>query len=147
MIQFLIHLITSKNNIRYEIKKWLQAGKACNYSLNTLLSSRLLSRNGKIRNYRIHNSYPSSSIIWMWKVVSTLQDENTFREFENKILMQKFVDLSNKFKFGHINVDKANKISFSYNDGLSEQYVRTFNDSLKDIYLNFTLHNVGLSFF
>jgi hypothetical protein len=65
---------------------------------------------------------------------------------ENKILMQKFLDLSSKFKFGHINVDKANKISFSYQDGLSEQYVKTFNDSLKDMYLknkNFSLLNNG----
>ena len=53
---------------------------------------------------------------------------------ENKILMQKFLNLSHQFKFGHIKVDKANKISFSYQDGLSEQYVKTFNDSLKDIY-------------
>jgi hypothetical protein len=53
---------------------------------------------------------------------------------ENKILMQKFIDLSREFKFGHINIDKANKITFSYQDGLSEQYVKTFNDSLSRIY-------------
>ena len=52
-----------------------------------------------------------------------------------KIQMQKFLDLSSRFKFGHINVDKANKISFSYQDGLSEQYVKTYNDSINDIYL------------
>jgi hypothetical protein len=52
-----------------------------------------------------------------------------------KIQMQKFLDLSSRFKFGNINVDKANKISFSYQDGLSEQYVKTLNDSIYDIYL------------
>lgn len=65
---------------------------------------------------------------------------------ENKVLMQRFLDLSSKFKFGHISVDKANKISFSYQDGLSEQYVKTFNDSLKDIYIknkDFRLLNNG----
>jgi hypothetical protein len=31
---------------------------------------------------------------------------------ENKIFVQKFLDLSSKYKFGHISVDKANKISF-----------------------------------
>ena len=65
---------------------------------------------------------------------------------ENKILMQKFVDLSREFKFGHINVDKTNKISFSYQEDLPEQYVRSFNDSLRNIYLNnkdFRLLNNG----
>ena len=65
---------------------------------------------------------------------------------ENKVLMQRFLDLSSKFKFGHISVDKANKISFSYQDGLSEQYIRAFNDSLQSIYSNnkdFRLLNNG----
>jgi hypothetical protein len=55
---------------------------------------------------------------------------------ENKIIMQRFIDLSRKFKFGHIKVDKSNKISFSYKEGLSEQFVMTFNDSLKNKYAN-----------
>ena len=50
--------------------------------------------------------------------------------------MQRFIDLSRKFKFGHIKVDKSNKVSFSYRDGLSEQFVITFNDSLKEKYSN-----------
>lgn len=54
----------------------------------------------------------------------------------NKIVMQRFIDLSKKFKFGHIKVDKSNKVSFSYSDGLSEQFVMTLNDSLKNKYSN-----------
>ena len=54
---------------------------------------------------------------------------------EKKILMQRFIDLSRRFKFGNITIDKTNKISFSYRDGLPEQYVKTFNDSLKNLYL------------
>lgn len=54
----------------------------------------------------------------------------------NKIDMQRFIDLSRKFKFGHIKVDRLNKVSFSYRDGLPEQYVKTFNDSLKEKYSN-----------
>jgi len=54
----------------------------------------------------------------------------------NKIAMQRFIDLSKKFKFGHIKVDKSNKVSFSYRDGLSEQFVMTLNDSLKNKYSN-----------
>ena len=53
---------------------------------------------------------------------------------EIKIRMQKFMNLSREYKFGHINIDTENKIAFSYRDGLSEQYVKTFNDSLKDLY-------------
>lgn len=88
--------------------------------------------------------------------VSDLTDQNsdktsTINKYnidtvENKIIMQKFIDLGREFKFGHIKVDKSNKISFSYKDGLSEQYVMTFNDSLKNIYLknkDFKLLNNG----
>ncbi len=53
---------------------------------------------------------------------------------ENKIIMKRFIDLSRKFKFGHTKVDKLNRISFSYKDGLSEQFVMTFNDSVQDKY-------------
>ena len=49
---------------------------------------------------------------------------------------QKFIDLSRKYNFGHINIDKKNKIYFSYRDGLSEQYVMVFTDSLKRKYSN-----------
>ena len=54
----------------------------------------------------------------------------------NKIDMQRFINLSRKFKFGHIKVERLNKVSFSYRDGLPEQYVKTFNDSLKEKYSN-----------
>lgn len=52
----------------------------------------------------------------------------------SKIYAQRFIYLSKKYKFGHISIDKSNKISFSYKDGLAEQYVKTFNDSTKNIY-------------
>ena len=49
---------------------------------------------------------------------------------------QKFIELSRKYKLGHINIDRENKIFFSYKDGLPEQYVKVFNDSLKIKYSN-----------
>ncbi len=52
-----------------------------------------------------------------------------------KINAQEFINLSKKYKFGHINIDRKNKISFSYIDGLSEQFVKTLNDSMKMAYL------------
>jgi hypothetical protein len=73
--------------------------------------------------------------------ISDLTDQNSDKTatinkynidtIENKIVMQRFIDLSKKFKFGHIKVDKSNKVSFSFRDGLSEQFVMTLNDSLK----------------
>jgi hypothetical protein len=48
---------------------------------------------------------------------------------------QEFINLSRKYKFGHIKIDRKNIISFSYRDGLSEQFVKTLNDSVKTLYL------------
>lgn len=52
-----------------------------------------------------------------------------------KTQMQQFINLSKKYKFGHIYVDRNNKIIFSYKNGLFEQYVKTFNDSTRNVYL------------
>ena len=58
---------------------------------------------------------------------------DTLQRLDN---IKKFVSLSKKFKFGHIKIDKDNKISFSYKDGLAEQYVRPLNDSVQKVYIN-----------
>ncbi|UAY53575.1 hypothetical protein [Ferruginibacter albus] len=52
-----------------------------------------------------------------------------------KVNAQLFIDLSRKYKFGHILIDKANKISFSYIKDLPEECVMPLNDSIKNIYL------------
>ena len=44
--------LTNQNSIREEIKSTLKSGNACYYSVQNLLSSRLLSRNLKIKIYR-----------------------------------------------------------------------------------------------
>ena len=65
---------------------------------------------------------------------------------EQKNNLQKFIDLSREYKFGHIGIDKNNKISFSYKEGLSEQYVKSFNDSIENLYvknIDFILLNNG----
>ena len=64
----------------------------------------------------------------------------------SKSCAQKFIDLSKKYSFGHILVDRKNKISFSYKDGLAEQYVKALNDSINNAYLkkkNFVLLSNG----
>jgi hypothetical protein len=49
--KYLGMIATNKNLIREEIKRSLNSGNACYYSVQTLLSSRLLSKNLKIRKY------------------------------------------------------------------------------------------------
>jgi len=49
---------------------------------------------------------------------------------------QEFINLSRKFKFGHIEMNRNIKISFSFRDGLYEQYVKAMNDSVKNKYKN-----------
>jgi len=44
--------LTNQNSIEEEIKSRLRSGNACYYSVQNLLSSRLLSKNLKIKIYR-----------------------------------------------------------------------------------------------
>ncbi len=46
----------------------------------------------------------------------------------------RFIQLSRKYKFGHILINRKNKISFSYIDGKSEEYVKTFDDDIEKKY-------------
>jgi hypothetical protein len=61
--------------------------------------------------------------------------ENEIDTIILKALAQKFVDLSDKYKFVHITIDKANQITFSYKDGLPVQFARPLNDSVRADYL------------
>ena len=50
--KYLGSLLTNQNSIQEEIKCRLKAGNLCYYSVQTLLSSRLLSKNLKIKIYK-----------------------------------------------------------------------------------------------
>ena len=50
--KYLGYLVTNQNSIQEEIKCRLKAGNSCYYSVQTLLSSRLLSKNLKIKIYK-----------------------------------------------------------------------------------------------
>ena len=50
--QYLGSLVTNQNSIHDKIKCRLKAGNSCYYSVQTLLSSRLLSENFKIKIYK-----------------------------------------------------------------------------------------------
>ena len=49
--KYLGSLLTNQNSIQEEIKRRLKAGNSCYYSVQTLLSSRLFSKNLKIEIY------------------------------------------------------------------------------------------------
>ena len=50
--KYLVTTLTNKNSIAGEIKSRLRSGNACYHSVQNLLSSRLLSKNLKIKIYR-----------------------------------------------------------------------------------------------
>ena len=80
--------LTNRNAISEEIKNRLRSGNACYHSVQNLLSSRLLSKNLKIKIYR--------TIIWpvvlygceTWSL--TLREERKLRVFENMVLRRIF---------------------------------------------------------
>jgi len=80
--------LTNKNSIAEEIKSRLRSGSACYHSVQNLLSSRLLSKNLKIKIYR--------TIIWpvvlygceTWSL--ELREERKLRMFENTVLRRIF---------------------------------------------------------
>jgi len=80
--------LTNQNSIAEEIKSRLRSGNACYYSVQNILSSRLLSKNLKNNIYR--------TIIWpvvlygceTWSL--TLREERYLRLFENMVLRRIF---------------------------------------------------------
>lgn len=76
--------VTSKNEVTEEIKSRLVSGNACFYSVQKLLTSRLISRKLKLKIYR---TVILPVILYgceSWS--TTLADEHKLRVFENKVL-------------------------------------------------------------
>jgi len=85
-----------------------------------------LDKNGNVKNiFRVDNLKNLKDSLQTFKI-------DTIKE---KKSIQKFIELSRKFKFGHIRMDTVNKIYFSSIEGLSEEFVKTFNDSVNQIYI------------
>jgi len=80
--------LTIQNYIREEIKSGLSSGNACYHSVQNLLSSRLLSKNLKIKIYRT----TILPVVWYgceaWSL--TLREERKLRVFENMVLRRIF---------------------------------------------------------
>jgi hypothetical protein len=76
--------LTRQNDIRDEIKSRLNSGNACYYSVQNLLSSRLISKNLKIKIYKTVILPVVLYACETWSL--TLREEHRLRVFENRVL-------------------------------------------------------------
>ena len=86
--KYLGSLLTYQNSLQEEIKCRLKAGNSYYYSVQTLLSFRILSKNLKIKKYK---KIILSVVLYgceTWSV--TLREESRLRVFENRILRRIF---------------------------------------------------------
>ena len=80
--------LTNQNTIAEEIKSRLRSGNACYHSAQNLLSSRLLSKNLKIKIYR---TIILPVVVYGCETWSlTLREERKLKVFENMVLMRIF---------------------------------------------------------
>jgi len=86
--KFLGTTLTNQNFIAEEIKSRLRSGNACYNSVQNLLSSRLLSKNLKIKIYRTINLPVVLYGCETWSL--TLREERKLRLFENMVLRNIF---------------------------------------------------------
>ena len=80
--------VTNTNSIREEIKRRINMGNACYYSLEKILFSRLLSKNLKVKTYKTIILPVVLYGCETWSL--TLTEEHRLRVFENKVLRKIF---------------------------------------------------------
>ncbi|KAJ4435497.1 hypothetical protein ANN_18113 [Periplaneta americana] len=80
--------VTNINDTREEIKRRINMGNVCYYSVEKLLSSSLLSKNLKVRIYKTVILPVVLYGCETWTL--TLREEHRFRVFENKVLRKIF---------------------------------------------------------
>ena len=80
--------LTNTNVIREEIKRRINMGTACYYSLEKILSSRLLSKKLKVKTYKTIILPVVMYRCETWSL--TLREEHRLRVFENKVLRKIF---------------------------------------------------------
>ena len=81
-------MLTNQNSIQEEIKSRLKLGNACYYSVQNLLSFRLLSTNLKIKIYRTIILPVVLCGCETWSL--TLMEERRPKVFENRVLRRVF---------------------------------------------------------
>ena len=80
--------VTNTNDMREEIKRRINMGNACYYSLEKILSSRLLSKKLKVNT---HKTVMLPVVLYDCETWSlTLREEHGLRVFENKVLRKIF---------------------------------------------------------
>jgi hypothetical protein len=80
--------VTNQNLIQEEIKRRLNSGNACYHSVQNLLSSRLLSKNVKVRIYKTVILLVVLYGCETWSL--TVREEHKLRVFENRVLTRIF---------------------------------------------------------
>ena len=80
--------LTNQNSIQEEIKRRLKLGNVCYHSVQNLLFSSLLSKNLKIKIYRIIILPVVLYGFETWSL--TLREEHRLRVFENRVLRRIF---------------------------------------------------------
>jgi predicted ABC-class ATPase len=80
--------LTNQNLIQEEIKRRLNSGNACYHLVQNLLSSRLLSKNLKIRIYK--TIILPVALYWCETWSLKLREEHRLRVFENRVLRRIF---------------------------------------------------------
>jgi hypothetical protein len=86
--KYLRSTLTDQNCIHEEIRSRLNSGNACYHAVQNLLSSRLLSRNVKIK---IYNTIILPVVLYGCETWSlTLREEHGLRVFENRVLRRIF---------------------------------------------------------
>ena len=88
VMRYLGTTLTNQNSIAEEIKSRLKSGNACYHSVQNLLSSRLLSKNLKIKIYRTVILPVVLYGCETWSL--TLWEERKLRVFENRVLRKIF---------------------------------------------------------
>jgi hypothetical protein len=86
--KYLVTPLTDQNCIHEEIKSRLNSGNACYHSVQSLLSSRLLSRNVKVKIYKPKILPVVLYGCETWSV--TLREAHRLKVFENRILRRIF---------------------------------------------------------
>ena len=103
--------LTDQNSIHEEIKRRLKLGNPCYYSVQNLLSSRLLFKNLKIKIYRTIILPVVLYGCETWSL--TLREERRMKVFENRVLR---------------------RVSGPKRDEVTEEWRKLHNELLNDLY-------------